>query len=216
MNKAILRRLSKLYSAVLCDVLDRIGHRKQGLSYTIRPLYPEARVIGTARTLCSIRKEGFPERPYEKELEALDLVCPGDVIVVAMGNDMSSGVWGELLSTAAMARGAQGAVVDGLTRDAARIIQKQFPVFARGITPYDSFGRSEVVTYDVPIDCGGVTVSPGDVIFGDYDGIIAIPHPIAEKVLCMAEEKASRELVVDGEFKRGRSVAEVFAEYGVL
>ncbi len=216
LERDIFNRLSKLYSAVLCDALDRIGHREQGLSHKIRPLYPEAHVIGTARTLCSMKKEGFPEHPYEKELEALDLVRPGDVIVVATGNDMSSGIWGELLSTAARARGAQGVVIDGLTRDAARIIQKQFPVFARGITPYDSLGRSEVISYDIPIDCGGVTVNPRDIIFGDYDGIIAIPHAMAEKVLCMAEEKASRELVVDSEFKRGRKVAEVFAEHGVL
>jgi regulator of RNase E activity RraA len=163
-----------------------------------------------------VKKDGFPEKPYAKELEALDAVRPGDVIVFDTGNDVSSGVWGELLSTAARARRARGAVVDGLTRDAARIIEKKFPVFARGISPYDSFGRSEVVAYDVPIECGGVTVNSGDIVFADFDGIVIIPQSVVEGVVRSAEEKASREKIVSGEFGRGRKVAEVFAEHGVL
>jgi regulator of RNase E activity RraA len=216
LNREILQRLSRLYSAVLCDALDRLGHRRQGLAHTIRPLFPEARIIGTARTFHSVKKDGFPEKPYAKELEALDAVRPGDVIVFDTGNDVSSGVWGELLSTAARARRAQGAVVDGLTRDAAKIIEKKFPVFARGISPYDSFGRSEVVAYDVPIECGGVTVNSGDIVFADFDGIVIIPQSVIEGVVRAAEEKASREKIVDGEFGQGRKVAEVFAKHGVL
>ena len=216
MNNDIFPRLSHLYSAVLCDALDRLGYRRQGLSHALRPLYPEAQTIGTARTLRSVKAEGFPDRPYEKELEALDTARPGDVIVFSTGDDLSSGVWGELLSTAARARGAQGAVIDGVTRDASKIIEKKFPVFARGISPYDSFGRSEVVAYDEPIDCAGVTVNSGDIVFADFDGIVVIPESVAEAVVDAAEEKASREKIVDAEFKRGRKVREVFAAYRVL
>ena len=210
------RRLERLYSAVLCDALDHLGYRRQGLGHQIRPLFPEARLVGTARTLSSIPRTDFAEKPYLKELEALDTIYQGDVIVFSTGGDLSAGVWGELLSTAASAKGARGAVIDGLTRDAARIREKRFPVFASGISPYDSYGRSEVVAYDIPIECGGVKVHPGDVVFGDYDGVVIIPQAALEAVLHTAELKASRERIVDAEFQRGRSVAEVFTEHGVL
>ena len=216
LTEPLVQRLSKLYSAVLCDSLDRLGHRNQGLAHTIRPLFPEARIIGAARTLLSVRQLGFPEHPYQKELEALDTVRPGDVIVFSTGNDLSAAVWGELLSTAARAKGAVGAVLDGLTRDAARIVMKTFPVFAQGISPYDSHGRSTVIAYDVPIECGGVAVNPGDVMFADFDGVIVIPKNVLEPVLDWAETKATRERIVDEEFRKGRKVVEVFAEHGIL
>lgn len=216
LSEEITRRLDRLYSAVLCDALDKLGHRRQGLAHLIRPLFPEARLIGTARTLSSIPRIDFADNPYMKELEALDTILPGDVIVFSTANDLSAGVWGELLSTAASAKGARGAVIDGLTRDAARIREKKFPVFACGVSPYDSYGRSEVVGYDIPIECGGVKVDPGDVVFGDYDGVVIIPQAVLEPVLNAAELKASRERIVDTEFQRGCKVAEVFAEHGVL
>lgn len=212
----ISQRLSRLYSAVLADALDARGYRNQGLTHSIRPLYPRARIIGTARTLSSERREGIPRRPYDKQLEALDALRPKDVVVLSTGNDLSSGIWGELLSTAARAKGACGAVIDGLTRDAQGIIKKQFPVFARGISPIDSLGRSEVVSYDLAIECGGVNINSGDIVFADYDGIVIIPMAVVREVLEAAEEKASREKIVDLEFRRGRRVADVFEEHGVL
>lgn len=216
LNQDFVERLSPLYSAVLCDCLDHLGYRNQGMMWAIRPLYPEARIVGTARTLLSVQKSGFPKEPYAKELEALDALESGDVVVFDTESDFSAGVWGELLSTAAHAKGAVGAVVDGLTRDAARICQKKFPVFARGISPYDSYGRSEVVAFDVPIKCGGIPVNAGDVVFADYDGVVIIPPSILEAVLARAESKASLEKVVDAEFRKGRKVVEVFREHGIL
>jgi 4-hydroxy-4-methyl-2-oxoglutarate aldolase len=212
----LVERVSKLYSAVLCDAMDHLGYRNQGMMHAIRPLYPEAHIVGSARTLLSVQKSGFPKEPYAQELAALDALERGDVIVFNTGGDFSAGVWGELLSTAAHAKGATGAVVDGLTRDAARICQKKFPVFARGISPYDSYGRSEVVAFDVPIECGGVRVSAGDVVFADYDGVVVIPPGILEAVLANAESKAFRERIVDDEFRKGSKVVEVFREHGIL
>ncbi len=212
----VIQRLSKLYSAVLCDSLDHLEFRHQAMTHTIRPLFPEARIIGIARTLQSVLKPGRPGKPYEKELQALDTVQSGDVIVIATDGDFTSGVWGELLSSAAKAKGAVGAVVDGLTRDAAAIRRKAFPVFAQGTSLYDSYGRSEVVSYDVPIDCGGVRLNSGDVVFADFDGVVIIPVGALEGVLDLAESRASREKIVDVEFRKGRSVVDVFAEHGIL
>jgi 4-hydroxy-4-methyl-2-oxoglutarate aldolase len=212
----IAERLRHLYSAVLCDVLDSLGYRCQALSYRIRPLFSEALLIGRARTLISHRVDYFPEKPYAKELEALDTLQPDDVIIFDTGEDLSSAVWGELLSVASLAKGARGVVIDGLTRDAAKIRELRFPVFARGVSSYDSHGRSEVIGYDVPITCDGVALQSGDVVFGDYDGVVVIPAAIVETVIAKAEQKVKSEKIVEGEFRKGRKVADVFAEHGIL
>lgn len=212
----ITARLSGLYSAVLCDVLDALGYRRQALSHQVRPLFSEARVIGRARTLLSQPVDRFPEKPYAMELEALDTLVEDDVVVFTTGNDLSAAVWGELLSIAASAKGARGAIIDGLTRDAARIREVGFPVFAKGISSYDSHGRSEVIAYDVPIQCDGVAVEPGDIVFGDYDGVVVIPAAQVKVVIEKAEVKVKREGIVGEEFKKGRKVAEVFEEHGIL
>jgi len=212
----IVNRLSGLYSAVLCDVLDTMGFRCQALSYQVRPLFSEARVIGRARTMLSEPVDRFPEKPYAMELEALDTLVDDDVVVFATSGDLSAAVWGELLSLAASARGARGAIIDGLTRDAAKIRELRFPVFAKGISSYDSHGRSEVVAYDVPVRCDGVEVNSGDIVFADYDGVVVLPASVVEAVIEKSEAKARREQIVGEEFKKGRKVAEVFAEHGIL
>ena len=212
----ISSRLSRLYSAVLCDVLDAIGFRHQAVSHQIRPLFSEARVIGRARTMLSKPVNRSPERPYAMELEALDTLAEHDVVVFTTGGDMSAAVWGELLSMAASAKGARGAIIDGLTRDAARIGKIEFPVFAKGISSYDSNGRSEVIAYDIPIQCDGVAVQSGDIVFGDYDGVVVIPASVLEAVIEKAEVKIRGEQITGEEFKKGRKVSEVFAEYGIL
>jgi len=212
----IVSRLGGVYSAVLCDILDSLGYRRQALSHQIRPLFPEAVAIGRARTIRSRRVDHFPEKPYAMELEALDTLRDDDVVVFETGGDFGSAVWGELLSVAASAKGARGAIIDGLTRDASKIREVGFPVFAKGISSYDSHGRSEVVAYDVPIECDGVSVHSGDIVFGDYDGVVIIPSAILEPVLEKAEVKVRRERTVGEEFKKGRKIAEVFEEYGIL
>jgi 4-hydroxy-4-methyl-2-oxoglutarate aldolase len=212
----VRERLGRLYSAVVCDALDSLDFRKQALSSRVRPLFPAARVIGRARTLASYPVNVIPENPYQKELEALDTIVPDDVLVLATNNDYSSAVWGELLSVAANAKGATGAITDGLTRDASRIIEMKFPVFAAGMSSYDSRGRSEVTAFDVPVECDGVSVHSNDLVFGDFDGVVIIPRRVLAITLETAEKKARSERIVEEEFKKGRKVAEVFAEHGIL
>jgi 4-hydroxy-4-methyl-2-oxoglutarate aldolase len=212
----ITERLSKLHSAVLCDALDALGFRRQALSHKTRSISPSSKLIGNARTLDSYAVDRFPDKPYAKELEALDTLVDGDVAVLATNGDVTAAVWGELLSVAARSKGARGAVIDGLTRDASRIKDLNFPVFAQGISSYDSLGRSEVTGYDITIECDGVTVQSGDIVFGDDDGVVIIPRAVVATVLEKAEAKASREEIVEAEFRKGRKVADVFAEHGIL
>jgi len=212
----ITSRIGRLYTAVVCDALDSLGFRRQAFSHRVRPISKATQLIGTARTLDSRAVDYLPEKPYEKELEALDTLSDGDVVVLATNGDLSAAVWGELLSVASAAKGARGAVSDGLTRDAARIGDLNFPVFAQGVCSYDSLGRSEVIAYDVRIECDGVTVEPGDIVFCDYDGVVIIPRRALLDTLARAEYKVGREEIVEQEFRKGRKIAEVFAEHGIL
>src|SRR6266849_848029 len=117
-----------LTSSVLADVLDALGHRTSALPATLRPLRPEWKVFGRAATLSAVTVAAEPAEPYAVELECIDALRPGDVLVATTNGDRGSALWGELLSTAARAHGATGAVIDGLTRDAAKIIAMDFPV----------------------------------------------------------------------------------------
>jgi regulator of RNase E activity RraA len=126
------------------------------------------------------------------------------------------GPWGELLTTAARARGAVGCVTDGLVRDVRLIREMRFPVFSGGIGPLDSKGRGTVVAIDVPVECGGVLVSPGDWIFGDVDGVVVLPGSLCERALRDALQKAASENTVRAELAAGEPLASVFARHGIL
>jgi regulator of RNase E activity RraA len=205
-----------LYSAVLADVLDGLGHCQSALPASVRPLRPGWKVCGRAATLRAETVTAAVQRPYAVELECIDALRPGEVLVATTEGDRSSALWGELLSTAARAYGAVGVVIDGLTRDAAKIIEMDFPVFAAGFSPLDSKGRLDAVSHGQPIRIGACVVRPGDWVFGDIDGVVIVPAELAEKALCQALEKVSGEDRVRAELAKGRSVREVFAEYGIL
>ena len=123
---------------------------------------------------------------------------------------------GELLTTAARARGAVGAVTDGFVRDVRGIRAVKFPVFHGGIAPLDSKGRGKVADIDVPVECAGVHVEPGDLVFGDVDGVVVVPQPIARETVKRALEKVQGEDRTRDELRQGARLAEVFKKYGVL
>jgi regulator of RNase E activity RraA len=205
-----------LSSAVLADVLDALGHRTSALPAALRPLRPEWKVFGRAATLAAVPVAAEPRQPYAVELECVDALRPGDVLVATTCGDQGSALWGELLSTAARAHGAVGAVIDGPTRDVARIVAMDWPVFATGFSPLDSKGRVDGLHHGQPIRVGGCLVRPGDWVFGDLDGVVVVPAELADAAFAKALEKVSGENRVRAELARGRSAREVFAEYGIL
>jgi regulator of RNase E activity RraA len=207
---------NQLYSAVLADVLDGLGHRTSALPWWVRPLKPEWRLFGRAATLQAVPVAFEPTQPYARELDAVDALKSGDVLVATTSGDRASALWGELLSTAARAHGADGVVLDGLTRDAAKIVGMDFPVFAAGFSPLDSKGRLETISHGQPIRIGDCLVRPGDLVFGDVDGVVVVPQELADEALKRALEKVSGENRVREELARGRSARDVFAEYGIL
>jgi regulator of RNase E activity RraA len=205
-----------LYTAVICDALDEMGLRDRAMRERLRPLAPDFVFAGWARTITCVDVHYEHEDPYGLEIEALDSVLNGEVVVVGTGESTRNAPWGELLSTAAMARGARGAVVDGLTRDVKKILALGFPVFAAGIKPVDSRGRGIVSDYNVPVACGGVVVSPGDLIVADFDGIVAIPSEAVNEAVLRATEKVSRENSTRAELMQGAYLRDVYNKYGVL
>jgi len=206
-----------LYTAVCCDVMDELGYRNQAMRHDIRPISKEHILVGRAKTILAVDIYEVDENPYEGEIKAIDSVKPGEVVVGATNRSTANGLWGELLSTATKVRGGRGAVIDGITRDVEKIIKLgNFPVFAVGFKPVDSAGRGKVIDYDCPVVCGDILVNPGDLIFCDYDGAIAIPKDIAEEVVIKALEKATKENLTRDMLLEGKYLADAYAKYGVL
>ncbi len=206
----------QLYTAVISDALDELGSRDQALREFLRPISGSERIVGWARTISCVDVYHIPENPYAMEIEAVDSILPGEVVVVSTAGSLQNAPWGELLSTAAQARGARGAVIDGLVRDVRKIQSIDFAVFARGIKPVDSKGRGTIIDYNVPIDCAGVRISPGDLIVADYDGVIAVPAEVLPNLIQLALEKVRKEDGTRAELKNGAYLKDVYAKYGVL
>jgi regulator of RNase E activity RraA len=215
-DPSLVDRLADLHPAVVADCLDRKGRRDQVLSPHIRPLAPAMRVAGFAATVHGIEVDAVPESRddwYRNELASVDALRHGDVVVVST---CRGSYWGELLATASRFRGAHGVVADAYTRDTLALIEMDFPTFAAGIHCADSLGRIDVDAFDVPISCGGVEVSPGDLVLGDHDGVVIIPSALAEEIITRAEEKISSENLVRERLAEGMSVSEAFRTYGIV
>src|SRR5260221_3817392 len=205
-----------LYTAVVSDSLDQLGVRQQAMREYLRPVHPNCKVAGWARTISCSDLYHVPEDPYKIEIEAVDSLLPGEVAVVGTQKSIRNSPWGELLSTAARARGARGAIVDGLVRDVHKIEQLGFPVFASGIKPVDSMVRGWVTAYNVPVECGEVIVHPGDFVFADFDGVVVVPKAIVKDVMELASDKVRREDSSRAELMQGAYLRDVFKKYGVL
>ena len=210
---------STLYSAVLSDVLDEFGFRQQAMRPFIRPLDEMTVLFGRARTglYMATYQVAEGENPYEIEIALVDDLKPGDVAILACGGPTARiAPWGELLSTASKCRGAVGCITDGLVRDVKHIRQMGFPVFHGGIGPLDTKGRARMVEMDTPVECGGVLIHPGDLVFGDVDGVVVIPDAQAGAVLARAFEKVKAENTTRDELLEGLLLRDVYERHGVL
>jgi regulator of RNase E activity RraA len=210
------RMRQALSSAVVCDALDAVGLRRQSPGAPLRPLTGGALLIGRCKTTLWAEMAHVDPDPYALELRAVDDCQADDVLIAAAGGSMRSGIWGELLSTAARRRGCVGAIVDGAARDAARMTQMGFPVWARGTRAYDSKDRARVVDVDVPVEIDGVRFSPGDLVVADLDGVVVVPREAEREVVRRAWEKVHAENKTRQAIAEGMSAAAVYKKYGVL
>lgn len=206
----------ELYSAVVCDALDSLGYPGQAVRTPLWPLTTDGLLVGRAKTTLWADMAHDDPKPYELELEAVDGCRPDDVMIAAAGGSMRSGIWGELLSTAAKNAGCVGAIVDGAVRDVVKMQTMPFPVFARGTSPYDSQNRQRVIDLDVPVEMGGVLVRPGDLVFADRDGVVVVPREVEEDALSRAWNKVHEENVTRDAIKNGMKAAEAYRKFGTL
>ncbi len=212
-NLELLRRLT--YSAVVSDCCDQAGFRSQVLASGLVPIWPGAPVIvGYARPVRAIAVYEIPATPYAAEVAFIDSLLPDDVVVAS--TDPVCAFWGELFSTAAVARGAVGAVIDGYVRDTSRIRELGWPVLARGMQPTDSLGRLSITDANGPIKMLGVVVRRGDLVVADGDGIVIVPAELADDVAARAIEKARTESSARSMLLAGAYLRDAWERFRVL
>ena len=172
--------------------------------------------MGRARPIEVRATNVIPDEPYVGEVAALAALEPGDVACYHVDPAVEAALFGELFAIAARAQGAVGAVLDGPVRDIRQMRDLGFPVFASSVSPYDTKGRAEVVSDDVPVTCGGVLVSPGDLLVGDDDGVIVVPAATVDDVVNAVTEKLAGEQGALSDLKSGSSVHEVWERWRVF
>lgn len=207
---------NELYVAVLSDVLDQLGYRRQATRTTFHAYTGIDKVIGRCKTTLWVDIFGEDAYPYELELQAVDSCQPGDVLICAAGGSNRSGIWGELLSTAARNRGCVGVIAHGAVRDIEKMREMGFPVFATNKNPYDSQNRQKVIEVDVVVEIDGVIFTPGDLVMADEDGIVVVPQEVEEQAIQAALEKVLAENVTREAIKNGMKATEAYVKYGVL
>ncbi len=204
----------ELYTPVVGDVLDRLGFQRQFLPQPIQPMRESMKLAGRAMPVLVADVFLEAEPAFGKLTLALDDLRPGE-IYMATGT-LRSACWGEIMTAAARTRGAVGAVIDGWHRDTPQVLAQDWPVFSRGRWAVDGGARSSVIDFRCPIEIGDVRIEPGDLVFGDLDGILIVPVAVEEQAIEAALDKARAEKGVRGDIERGMSATEAFRKYGIL
>jgi len=211
-------RYKRLYAGLVFDVLEHLGHPNQALSHEIMPISPDMKLAGPAFTFKGTTSAVKDESVRFRRLNALKEMKHPCIEVRDRTTPYNVALYGELSATSAATHGAVGALIDGGTRDSGMLISMGFPVFARYRTPVEAFGRVMTLSHQVPILMSGelsetVIVNPGDIIFGDIDGVLVVPKALALQVLLEAERIAGIEDAARVDFKRGDDPVEVFKKH---
>jgi len=214
----------ELFTAVVGDVLDKMGFYHQFLPSEIRPIQKEMVVIGRAMTvleadcfvdLAEQTRNPLSAKPFGLLFEALDDLQPGEVYICA-GASPRYALWGGLMSIRAICLRAAGAVVDGFYRDTHEIVKLGFPCFGYGSYAQDQGPRGKVIDFRVPIEIGMIRIRPGDIVFGDVDGVLVVPREVEEEAFGKALEKARGEQKVAEAIRSGISAAKAWETYGIM
>lgn len=215
---------TKLFPAVVGDILDTMGLMHQFLPPAIKPVAASMVIAGRAMPVLEsnafsrVEPEGqspLSQKPFGLLFEALDNLRP-DEVYVATGCAPEFALWGGLMTTRAMHLKAAGAVLDGYSRDTTEVLELGLPVFSLGGFSQDQGPRGKVVDYRVPVEIRGVRVRPGDIIYGDQDGVLVIPREAEVEAISLGLEKAATESTVRTAIKNGMSTVEAFRTFGVM
>lgn len=214
----------ELYTAVVGDIMDKMGYTHQFLPPQIRPLRDDMFLAGRAMTVLEAdvcenhQTEGnnpLLKRSFGLMLEALDDLKENEVYICS-GSSPEYALWGELMSARAIRCGAAGAVVNGYSRDTKGILAQDFPCFSYGPYAQDQAPRGKVIDYRVPIEIAGTKVNNGDMVIGDIDGVCVVPSEIEEEVFTRALEKARGERMVLKKIKEGMRARDAFDQFGIM
>ena len=204
-------------AAMVSDSLDLMGIRSNVMSFNIKPLDRSMKVTGFAATIEFASGLDFdPHDPYGPAIDYLDTLQEGEVAIVATGQEHKSAFWGELFSTAAKKRGVTGVICDGPLRDVNQIFEVGFSAFGIGTLPYDYKGRMKVINTRTTVSCGGVSVSPGDFIIADIDGVVVVPQFAIDEVFNAANTRALAENHVLIDLKAGSTVRDAWNKHHLL
>jgi regulator of RNase E activity RraA len=219
---AVIRK--ELFTCVVGDVMDKMGLQHQFLPPQIRALREDMVLVGRAMPVLAVdvfeekvtgAHNGLMQRPFGLMLEALDDLKRNEVYVNT-GSSPRNALWGELMSVRALKLGAVGAVLNGYLRDTRAVLKMNFPAFCWGSYGQDSAPRYKVMDFRIAIEIGAVRVRPGDILFGDIDGVCVVPQEAAEEVFVQSLEKARGEKVVRKALEEGSSVVSVFEKLGIM
>ncbi|WP_058911312.1 RraA family protein [Entomohabitans teleogrylli] len=215
---------TRLFTAVVGDILDTMGYLHQFVSPAIKPLAPDMVLAGRAMPVLeadvyecesSSGYSAIGKKPFGIMFEALDSLRP-DEVYITTGSAPRYALWGGLMSTRARHLGAAGAVLDGFVRDSAEILGMNFPAFCLGTYAQDQGPRGKVIDFRVPIEFHGVRVNPGDIVYGDRDGLLIVPQQVEQEVIGKALDKVTTESSVRNAIKNGMSTVEAFETFGVM
>jgi regulator of RNase E activity RraA len=214
----------ELFTCVVGDVMDKMELQHQFLPPQIQPLAPDMVVLGRAMPVLSVdvfteKIAGTANKLMDKSfglmLEALDDLHKNEVYVNT-GSSPRNALWGELMSTRARLLGSRGAVLNGYVRDTKPILKMGFPTFGFGSYGQDSAPRYKVVDFRVPVEIGAVRVRPGDILFGDIDGVLLVPAEAEIEVFTRALEKARGEKLVRKAIEEGCTAVQAFEKHGIM
>lgn len=214
----------ELFTALVGDILDKMGYLHQFLSPNIKPLRQDMVIIGRAMTVveadvftesASQTNNPMMKKPFGIMFEALDSLKENEVYICS-GSSPRYALWGGLMSTRAIKLKAAGAVVDGYSRDSNEIEKLNFPTFSLGSYAQDQGPRGKVIDYRVPIEFNGIRVNPGDIVYGDRDGVLIIPQVAEKEAFEGAIEKARGEKLVQKALENGMSTVDAFKKFGIM
>jgi regulator of RNase E activity RraA len=205
----------EVYTGVLCDMLDTLGYSHQFLPHEIQALRPTDIMVGRAFPTIICDVYGEQKTPLGKLAEAVDHIKEDEIYIVT-GGDRRCSYFGEIMTATIRSNGAVGAVIDGYMRDTRQVLEQNFPVFSRGRDAQGSLYRNQVIEYGIPVEIGNIMINPGDLIFGDIDGVVVIPKEIEEALVTITLAKVRGERDIRHAVEHGMSAVDAVAKYGTF
>jgi len=214
----------ELFTPLVGDILDKMGYLHQFLPPGLKPLRSDMVVIGRAMPV--LEADVFNEvvgdshnplmqKPFGLMFEALDDLKE-DEVYICTGSSLSYALWGGLMTTRALKLKAAGAVLNGFSRDTNEVLRLNFPTFSLGTYAQDQGPRGKVIDFRIPIEWGAVRINPGDIIFGDRDGVVLVPKEVEKEAFKAAFEKGRSEKLILKALQEGMTTVDAFKQFGIM